>query len=72
MRDPPGRGDRKICRENTVVRITKIVSKFKRNILKDQCYQYRFSGRFGLSIGMEYFGTGLFWRTVLYYFGIAR
>ena len=39
MRDPPGRGDRKICRENTVVRITKIVSKFKRNIHKDHSPQ---------------------------------
>ena len=35
MRDPLGMGDRKICRENTVATRTQIVSKFKRNLLKD-------------------------------------
>ena len=27
--------------------------------------------RFGLPIGTEYFGTGLFWRTILGYFGVT-
>ena len=35
MRDLPGRKDREICGENTVATRTEIVSKFKRNILKD-------------------------------------
>ena len=34
MRDPLGRRDRKVYRENTVVTRTVIVSKFKRNILE--------------------------------------
>ena len=37
-----------------------------------QCYEYRFGGGFDLSIGMKYFNTGLFRRTILYSFGIIR
>ena len=37
----------------------------------DQCYEYCFSAHFGLTIGTEYFGTGLFWRTVLDCFRIT-
>ena len=35
VRDPPGRRDRKIYRENTIATKTIIVSKFKRNIHED-------------------------------------
>ena len=35
VRDPPEKKDWKICWENIVVTRTEIVSKFKRNILKD-------------------------------------
>ena len=35
MRDSPGRLDGEICWENIVATITEIVSKFKRNILKN-------------------------------------
>ena len=37
----------------------------------NHCYEYRFDGRFGLSIGTEYFGTSLFRHTVLDRFGIT-
>jgi hypothetical protein len=31
---------------------------------KKQSCQFRFGDRFGLSIGTEYFGTGVFWRSI--------
>ena len=39
----------------------------------NQCYEYCFCAHFSLSIGIKYFGTGLFWHTVsklpfLYFF----
>ena len=39
--------------------------------VKTQCYKYRFGARFGLSIGMEYFSTDLFRRTVSECFGVT-
>ena len=35
VRDPPGRGDQKICRENTIATRTEIVSKSKRTIFNN-------------------------------------
>ena len=35
VRDPPGRGDRKICREHTVAIRTKVVSRPKRTKFKN-------------------------------------
>ena len=35
VRDPPGRRDQKICRENTVATRIEIASQFKRNIHKE-------------------------------------
>ena len=39
VRDPPGRGDQKFCREYTVATRTKIVSKSKRTIFKNRSPQ---------------------------------
>ena len=38
----------------------------------NQCYEYRFGPRFGLSSGMEYFGIGLFRCTVSKCFGVSK
>ena len=37
----------------------------------EQCYEFRFGPRFGLSIGTEYFDTGLFWHSISECFGIT-
>ena len=38
--------------------------------VQNQCYEYCFETCFGLFTGMKYFGTGLFWRTILRCFGL--